>query len=91
MIPGGIVPGHKGQIAWSDDSPYDKAVRQAYPMLIENINLLKLDNINIMNAVNVFDQTLDTVYIDDCCHYNPLGEKILSEAIAEFIIQNFKK
>ena len=79
------------QIAWSDDSPYDKAVRQAYPMLIENINLLKLDNINIMNAVNVFDQTLDTVYIDDCCHYNPLGEKILSEAIAEFIIQNFKK
>ncbi|MGB3404192.1 MAG: hypothetical protein WBA77_16025 [Microcoleaceae cyanobacterium] len=74
------------QIAWSEDSPYDKAIRKAYPLLIENINLLKQDNINILNAVNIFDNTSDIVYIDDCCHYNPTGEQIFSDAIAEFII-----
>ncbi len=75
------------QIAWSEDSPYDKAVRKGYPLLVQQINQLKQENINILNAVNVFDKTSEVVYIDDCCHYNPVGEKIFSDTIADFIIQ----
>jgi hypothetical protein len=78
------------QIAWSEDSPYDKAVRQGYPLLIEQINQLQMEKINILNAVTVFDQTSEMVYIDDCCHYNPVGERIFSEAVAEFIVKTLK-
>jgi hypothetical protein len=78
------------QIAWSEDSPYDKAVRQGYPLLIEQINQLKAENINILNAVTVFDQTSEIVYIDDCCHYNPVGEKIFSDGVADFIVNTLK-
>ncbi|MGB3535111.1 MAG: hypothetical protein WBA13_16560 [Microcoleaceae cyanobacterium] len=78
------------QIAWSEDSPYDKAVRKGYPVLTDKINQLKADNINILNAVNVFDNTSEIVYIDDCCHYNPVGEQIFSDTIADFIIQTLE-
>ncbi len=77
------------QIAWSDDSPYDKAVRKGYPLLIEGIQQLEAEKINIFNGVTVFDTTSEIVYIDDCCHYNPVGEEVLSTAISNFIVQSF--
>lgn len=75
------------KIAWVDDSPYEKGVKWGYPLLLQQVNELKANNINILNAVNIFDATPEPVYIDNCCHYNPRGEEILSNYIGAAIVE----
>ncbi len=75
------------RIALSDASPYEKGVRIGYPLLLERIEQLQANNVNIFNAVNVFDDIPEPVYGDNCCHYNARGEDILSNYIGRSIVQ----
>jgi hypothetical protein len=62
------------QIAFNKETPYAKSVQIGYPALFKKFPNLEKNNINILNAVNVFDQTKDAVYVDSCCHYNQAGK-----------------
>jgi hypothetical protein len=44
-----------------------------------------------LNAVNVFDQTKDAVYVDSCCHYNQAGEVIFSDYVGSSILEALRK
>jgi hypothetical protein len=50
---------------------------------------LKRDN--ILDARFIFANTTRPVYIDNCCHLNELGERMLSRAIAKKLLQKQKK
>ncbi|MGB3508765.1 MAG: hypothetical protein WBA93_05890 [Microcoleaceae cyanobacterium] len=74
------------KVAFSDDTPYQEAVELGYPLVLNKISDLKSNGVNIFNAVNILDNSQESVYIDSCCHYTEAGEQILSDFIADSIV-----
>lgn len=79
------------QIAFNKETPYAKSVQIGYPALFKKFPNLEKNNINILNAVNVFDRTKDAVYVDSCCHYNQAGEVIFSDYVGSSILEALRK
>ena len=79
------------QIAFNKETPYAKSVQIGYPALFKKIPNLEKNNINILNAVNVFDKTKDAVYVDSCCHYNQAGKLIFSDYVGRSILEALQK
>ncbi len=79
------------QIAFNKDTPYAKAVEIGYPALFKKFPNLEKNNIDILNAVNVFDKTKDAVYVDSCCHYNQTGEVVFSNYVGSSILEALRK
>ncbi|MEZ2227823.1 MAG: hypothetical protein ACBR50_16310 [Microcoleus sp.] len=79
------------RIAFNKDTPYAKAVELGYPALFKKLPNLAKNNINLVNAVNVFDQTKDAVYVDSCCHYNQAGEVVFSNYVGGEILERLRK
>lgn len=36
---------------------------------------------------SVYQTVTDTVYVDDCCHVNELGNRLMAERIADIFFQ----
>ncbi|MEG4423823.1 hypothetical protein QUB02_06995 [Microcoleus sp. D3_18_C1] len=79
------------QIAFNKDTPYAKAVQIGYPALFKKLPNLEKNNINLVNAVNVFDKTKEAVYVDSCCHYNQAGEVVFSNYVGRSILESLRK
>jgi hypothetical protein len=79
------------QIAFNKDTPYAKAVELGYPALFKKFPNLEKNNIDILNAVKIFDRTKDAVYVDSCCHYNQTGEVIFSDYVGSSILEALRK
>ncbi|MEG5016368.1 MULTISPECIES: hypothetical protein [unclassified Microcoleus] len=79
------------QIAFNKDTPYAKAVEIGYPALFKKFPNLEKNNINLVNAVNVFDKTKEAVYVDSCCHYNLAGEVVFSNYVGRSILESLRK
>ncbi|WP_413166131.1 hypothetical protein ACL6C3_05815 [Capilliphycus salinus ALCB114379] len=75
------------KIALSEASPYEKGVKIGYPLLLERIDDLKANNVNIFNAVSIFDDVAEPVYGDNCCHYNAKGDEVFSNYIGRSIVE----
>ena len=74
-------------VAFSDSSPYEEGVRKGYPPLLSKMGFLKESRVNIFSTINVFDDTKNLVYRDNCCHYNKLGNEILLNYISKSILE----
>jgi len=79
------------QIAFNQETPYARAVELGYPALFKKLPNLEKNNINVLNGVNVFDNTKDAVYVDSCCHYNQAGEVVFSNYVGGEILKALKK
>lgn len=79
------------QIAFNQDTPYAKAVELGYPALFKKFPNLAKNHIDILNGVQVFDNTKDAVYVDSCCHYNQAGEVIFSDYVGSSILELLRK
>src|SRR4028118_1896845 len=79
------------QIAFNKETPYAKSVQIGYPALFKKFPNLEKNNINILNAVNVFDRTKEAVYVDSCCHYNQAGEVVFSNYVGSSILESLRK
>jgi len=79
------------QIAFNKETPYAKSVQIGYPALFKKFPNLEKNNINILNAVNVFDKTKEAVYVDSCCHYNQAGEVVFSNYVGSSILESLRK
>lgn len=73
------------------DHPYAEGVQKGYPELFQQLDTLKQNRVNIFNGVTIFDAERETVYIDDCCHYNQLGREIFAKYVADSIIEVLKE
>lgn len=78
------------QVAFSPDSPYQEAVKKGYPLLLKEVEKLKANQVIFFDGISILDDTKEQTYIDNCCHYNPLGENILSNFVADSIINTLK-
>lgn len=79
------------QIAFNKETPYARAVELGYPALFKKFPNLEKNNVDILNAVNVFDNTKDAVYVDSCCHYNQSGEVVFSNYVGSSILEGLRK
>lgn len=80
-----IFTADEQKIAFDKDGFYGEAVKKGYPIFLTKIEQIRKNKINFFNALEIFDDTAASVYIDSCCHYNPTGEKILSDYVAQSI------
>jgi hypothetical protein len=75
--------------ALEQDQPYySTLVKTGYPYLIEKFGVLGEHNVNFYNGIPIFDQEPGLIYIDNCCHYNQLGNNILADFIATSILES---
>lgn len=73
------------------DSPYIEGVTKGYPLLLSKVDDLQKAGVNIFSAVNILDNTKETVYKDSCCHYNLVGQELFANYISSSIIQVFRE
>jgi hypothetical protein len=74
------------KIAFDEKSQYREGTIKGYPKLLAKVSRLQAAGVKVFNAANVFDETSGIVYRDDCCHYNDLGNDLLSRYIAQNIV-----
>ena len=74
------------KIAFDEKSQYKEGTIKGYPKLLAKVSSLQAAGVKVFNAVNVFDETRDIVYRDDCCHYNDAGNEVLSRYIGQSIV-----
>lgn len=58
-----------------------------YPRLLDQVSSLRLSGVAVFSLVDIFDEVAETVYVDDCCHVNKLGNHLLADRIAARIGQ----
>lgn len=78
------------KVAFSEDSPYKDSIKKGYPYLLKKVDELKANQINFFNGVLILDNTKEQAYIDNCCHYDQPGENILSNFVADSIVNVLK-
>jgi hypothetical protein len=68
---------------------YSLPTKNLYPKLIESAKeLAKKETINIVDLTQVFKSEKETIYEDDCCHYNKRGNSILTKYISQYLDEN---
>ncbi|MEG4351907.1 hypothetical protein QUA74_19450 [Microcoleus sp. LAD1_D3] len=77
----------ENEIAIDPKSPYIEGVKKGYPVLLSKVDDLQKAGVNIFSAVNILDNTKETVYKDACCHYNSVGEEVLANYVSSSIIK----
>lgn len=73
--------------AYSPNSPYKLGVEQGYGLLRTAGRDLAAAGVDFIDTSGLFSNHTETLYLDDCCHYNKAGEEVLARAIGETIVK----
>lgn len=73
--------------AYNPKHLYRQSVVVGYPMLIAKGKMLLKNQVNFFDATMIFANIDETVYCDDCCHFNKKGNQI----VADYIIQKISR
>jgi hypothetical protein len=88
LQPNQYLPGSKPlssterENAFEAESPYRAVVEQGYPLMQAAGRELRQAGVSFHDLSMVFDETDETLYVDNCCHFNGEGNRILCESIA---------
>lgn len=77
-------------VAFSEASPFLPGTLKGYPLLLDEITNLRQAGVNVFSAVEVFDSISEPVYLDNCCHYNKVGNLAFGNYVANSIAQILK-
>ncbi len=75
------------RVAFSDRLRYRVAVERAYPLLQAKGRELRARGVAFLDLTPVYKSVPETIYIDDCCHVNERGNRIMAREIAGMIAQ----
>ncbi len=78
-------------VAIQVDHPYAKSVRAGYPELRNRGQELVQRGVNFVDLTELYANTREQVYRDNCCHVNKQGQRLVVEAIAKTIIASLDK
>ena len=81
----------EARVALNEASPFKAGVEQGYPLLVSASASLQERGIRSSDATHVFDAERGAVYMDDCCHYTPLGNRLLADFIADRVIGSLRR
>ena len=74
-------------VAIADRTPYAQPVVEGYPRLAEAIPALRDAGVPVYELFELFDDVSEPVYVDNCCHYNELGQHVLASRIADLLLE----
>ena len=84
LQPNQYVPGSKPlspeerKVAYAPEGPYKFPVERGYPRLTEFSQALQNRGINYFDLTAIFADHPETLYKDDCCHFNYRGRGLLA-------------
>ncbi|MCP5051328.1 MAG: hypothetical protein GY940_29450 [bacterium] len=64
---------------------YSFLVKLGYPVFLEKLEELRRQGLPVFSAAGIFDDIKETLFIDNCCHFNRLGHERFAGFIAERI------
>jgi hypothetical protein len=73
-------------VAFREDHPYRGPVASGYPRLVAAGSRLTDLGVRFADLTMAFADVRETVYEDDCCHFNQRGQDILAERVAAVIV-----
>lgn len=73
------------------DDAWARAARRGYPRLIERGRRLRDQGIAFVDATGLFRDVSDTLYVDDCCHVDARGNRMIAGAVAEGLAELLAK
>lgn len=91
LQPNQYVPGSKPlsarerALAYRADSLFRPLVEEGYPLLQQAGRELAAEGVAFHDLTALFSDVDDTLYVDDCCHLNPRGNRLLARAVAEVL------
>lgn len=83
-----LLSKEESEIAISPTNPYKQGVELGYPLLRTAGEALVISGVDFCDTSNLFLDHPETLYVDDCCHYNKAGEDILVNFIGEHIVKS---
>lgn len=66
-------------------NPYARYAEAGYPAIVAAGKELTAVGVPFFDLSKIFLAEPRTVYVDDCCHYNAVGNEILAKAIADVL------
>ena len=69
-------------------STYDLLAKKGYPVLQQAVVYLRQNHVRAFSAVDIFDSVKETLYIDNCCHFNQKGNELFADFIADHILES---
>lgn len=76
------------RIAFDPQSTVRAGVELVYPSLRARVDGLRAAGVEAFDATSIFDDVAAPVYVDSCCHYNPLGTRVLADHLARTIVSS---
>lgn len=73
--------------AFQDEYPGRNAVEHGYPLLQQAGKDLITEGIEFHDLTQLFQETVEATYRDECCHLNETGNAMLAKRIAETLIR----
>ena len=74
------------RVAIREDHPYGVSVRKGYPVLRELGKDLTRRGVPFVDLTNVYANSRDVLYRDNCCHVNTAGQRIIVDAMVKTIL-----
>ena len=63
--------------------------RETLPLMAEFGTRLREHGINYFDLTKIFENNPETLYRDDCCHFNELGYELLAEQMVRHMAESF--
>ncbi|MEM7204320.1 MAG: Ig-like domain-containing protein [Planctomycetota bacterium] len=77
------------EVAYRDDAVYRDPVGAGYPRLREAGAILQRRGVAFVDLSMLFADLDETVYQDDCCHFNRRGHEVVARAIGDAVAPAF--
>lgn len=74
----------------NENSEFQTYIPSGYARMVAEASRLREQGIQIYDATQIFDSYPQTVYVDNCCHYNDTGNQIFAEYIGKTMISEFQ-
>jgi hypothetical protein len=80
-----VLTDHEKQTSHDLKHPYASTATGGYKFLFDASQEIEKSGVRFMDATPIFEDVLDDVYIDVCCHLNQFGQKLLARALADWV------
>jgi len=77
--------------AYQPKNPRYAYITDAYPLLEAGVVRLHASGEDVVSLTSLFKKEPRTVYRDECCHFNDLGNQLMVDAIGKHIADSYKK
>lgn len=75
------------KVAYNPKSPFRNGGEWGYPLLREEISRIEDSGVIFRDLGDIFNRIEGDIYLDDCCHFNQVGNDLVMEAIGEVILE----